>query len=157
MPPKKRKQAAAAATADELHLAPSTVALLGWLSECGTEGLDQLSVRPTADGLGVFAKRSFSPGDRIASLPQRCVLSARAAEDSELGRAVRTAASAMGPTCEALCTEEVMLWVYMAVGRVDPAHPWHAYLASLPATSPEPACWPQELRDALAATPVGAS
>ena len=152
--PRKRKHAS---QRDEPPLAPATTALLAWLSKCGTEGLDQLSVRPTADGLGVFANRAFAPGDRIASLPQRCVLSARGAEESELGRAMRTAASAMGPTCEVLCTEEVVLWTYMAVGRVDASHPWHAYLASLPATSPEPASWPQELRDALAATPVGAS
>ena len=99
----------------------------------------------------------FNPGDRIASLPQRCVLSARSAEESALGVAVRAAAASMGPTCAALCTEEVVLWVFMAVGRVDTAHPWHPYLASLPAESPEPTCWPQALRDGLASTPVGAS
>ena len=64
-----------------------TAALLSWLAECGTEGLSDLSIRETDDGLGVFAKRFFKAGDCIASLPQRCVLSARAAEESELGRA----------------------------------------------------------------------
>ena len=111
------------ASEPEPPLAPATTTLLAWLSECGTEGLDQLSVRPTADGLGVFARRPFAPGDRIASLPQRCVLSARAAEESELGRAVRTAASAMGPTCEALCTEEVVLWLSL-IHISEPTRPY---------------------------------
>jgi len=138
---------------------PQTVQkLLSWLRECGAEGLDDLDIR--ADGLGglcVFARRLFAAGDRIASLPQRCVLSARAAEESELGKAVRKAAAAMGPTCEALLTEEALLWIFLSVGRIDAAHPWHAYLSSLPATSPEPTCWPAELRNELASTPVGAS
>ena len=138
---------------------PKTAALLAWLRECGAQGLDDLIIRPdgATGGLGVFARRSFAAGDQIASLPQRCVLSARAAEESELGKAVRAAAAAMGPTCEALCTEEVVLWIFLAVGRVDPTHPWHAYLALLPTTSPDPTCWPADLRQELASTPVGAS
>ena len=110
-----------------------TVALLAWLHECGAEGLDDLHI--CADGLGgvcVFARRIFAAGDQIASLPQRCVLSAHAAEESELGKAVRAAAAAMGPTCEALVTEEVLLWIFLSVGRTDAAHPCLLY------TSPSP-------------------
>ena len=144
---------------DEDELDPKTDALVTWLRTSGVEGLDDLVIRAdgASGGLGVFAKRNFKSGDRIASLPQRCVLSARAAEESELGKAVRAAATAMGPTCAALCTEELVFWVFLAVGRVAPAHPWHAYLASLPALSPEPTCWPAELRQELGSTPVGAS
>ena len=151
----KRKHTSAAP--DELD--PKTAALIAWLRSSGAEGLDDLVIRPdgTSGGLGVFAKRNFKAGARIASLPQSCVLSARAAEESELGKAVRAAASAMGPTCESLCTEEIVLWVFLAVGRVDAAHPWHAYLAALPGLSPEPTCWPAALRQELAATPVGKS
>ena len=101
-----------------------TAALLAWLRECGAEGLDDLHIRP--DGLGglcVFARRIFAAGDRIASLPQRCVLSARAAEESELGKAVRAAAAAMGPTCEALVTEEVPLQPLTAPATVPQLQP----------------------------------
>jgi hypothetical protein len=46
----------------------------------------------------------------------------------------------------------------MCIGRVGTAdHPWHAYLAALPASSPEPTCWPIHLREELRATPVGVS
>ena len=158
MPRKRKAEQPPPAPAPHPEPDAKTVALLAWLHECGAEGLDDLHIRD--DGLGglcVFARRIFAAGDRIASLPQRCVLSARAAEESELGKAVRAAAAAMGPTCEALVTEEVLLWIFLSVGRTDAAHPWHAYLASLPATSPEPTCWPAELRDELASTPVGAS
>ena len=108
--PRKRKAEQPPAPAPHPEPDAKTVALLAWLHECGAEGLDDLHIRD--DGLGglcVFARRIFAAGDRIASLPQRCVLSARAAEESELGKAVRAAAAAMGPTCEALVTEEVPL------------------------------------------------
>ena len=87
----KRKHASAAP--DELD--PKTAALIAWLRSSGAEGLDDLVIRPdgTSGGLGVFAKRNFKAGDRIASLPQSCVLSARAAEESELGKAVRAAST----------------------------------------------------------------
>ena len=236
MPAKRKADQPPPAPASQPEPDPKTAELLTWLRECGAEGLDDLHIRPDRlGGLCVFARRIFAAGDRIASVPQRCVLSARAAEQSQLGKAVRAAAAAMGPTCEALVmeevhtyvpgppyctyglrvpasrvpyvpkaqgsslpraatavrtlyayrplafctyayrgtpglplgdnqrtvvrqvTEEVLLWIFISVGRADAAHPWHAYLASLPAASPEPTCWPAELRQELSSTPVGAS
>ena len=79
-------------------------------SSSGSGGGSSSSSSSSAPRLPPCApRRIFAAGDRIASLPQRCVLSARAAEESELGKAVRAAAAAMGPTCEALVTEEVPL------------------------------------------------
>ena len=45
----------------------------------------------------------------------------------------------------------------MCIGRATADHPWHAYLAALPTSSPEPTSWPSRLREELRATPVGAS
>lgn len=133
--------------------------LLSWLESCGAEGLDRLRLAedPSSGGIGAFARRNINKGEVIASIPQRCVLSTRAAENSDLGKAVRAAAVRFGPQSAMLCTDEVLLWICMAVGRVQNSHPWHAYLASLPEQSPDPACWPLQLRAELNGTPVGAS
>ena len=130
--------------------------LLAWLESSGTKGLADLDVRALdGGGHGIFTKRDFAKGETIASLPIGCALTAAAAAESELGKAVRACAARLG--CQEFCTAEVVLWVYLAVGRRDKAHPWHAYCASLPAESPEPACWPKPLREQLNSTPVGAS
>ena len=66
----------------------------------------------------------------IAEIPQACVLSAAKAAKSSFGRAV---ASTHGLDC----TDEFCMWMWMAIGRRDPAHPFHAYLASLPEAAPD--------------------
>lgn len=132
--------------------------LLSWLESSGAQGIDGLHIAADGDGgIGAFARHAIQQGQLIAAIPQRCVLSVHAAEESALGRAVRAAAKRLDSAHAALLTDEVLLWIYMAVGRMDPAHPWHAYLASLPSQSPDPACWPAALRDELNGTPVGAS
>ena len=55
-----------------------------------------------------------------------------------------------------LCTDEVLLWLFMAIGRRDPKHPFHPYLASLPVVAPDAANWPEDHRAGLEATPVAA-
>ena len=93
-------------------------------SSSGSGGGSSSSSSSSAPRLPPCApRRIFAAGDRIASLPQRCVLSARAAEESELGKAVRAAAAAMGPTCEALVTEEVPLQPLTAPATVPQLQP----------------------------------
>jgi len=129
--------------------------LLSWLRAEGAE-LDGLCFRRDCrGGMGVFAARTFSPGDVVATIPQRCILTAELAKSSELGVAAFAAASEWG--CRHLCTDEVLLWIFMCAGRASRSHPFHAYLSALPETSPEPVCWPKDLRDELRQTPVGAA
>ena len=51
---------------------------------------------PTADGMGAFATKNLKPGDTIASIPRSCVLTARVARQSALGKAARKLAVKLG-------------------------------------------------------------
>ena len=129
--------------------------LLTWLATHGAH-IDGLRFAPSSTGgLGAFTTREFASGELLASIPNDCVLTARVARESVLGRAARAAAREW--RVEALCTDAVLLWIYMATGRVDTRNPFHPYLASLPAASPDPACWSEPLRAELAETPAGAA
>lgn len=123
---------------------PALDGLLRWLKEAGavTEGLEFRD--DGCGGCGVFASHAFSPGQVIASLPTRAVLSCSVAGSSPLGQAAAAAGA----------SAEMTMWIYMAYGREAADHPWHPYLASLPAVQPDPTGWlPEELAP-LAGTPV---
>ena len=42
---------------------------------------------------------------------------------------------------QALCTEDVVLWLYICAGRVLSSSRHHLYLRCLPHEAPDPACW----------------
>ena len=126
-----------------------------WLAEHGAVHDALKFAASTSAGIGAFATRKIKRGTTIASIPHACVLSPRIARDSPLGKAARKAARKLGAS--EYCTDAVLLWIYMVVGRVDPSNPHHAYLASLPSESPDPACWSAALRDELTVTPIGPS
>lgn len=124
--------------------------LLAWLRAAGSE-LDGLEFRPDGmGGVGAFAARAFANGDTLATVPRKCMLTAQVVRESELGTAVLAAATSM--QLEELCTEELLIWIFMCVGRVSPEHPFHPYLAALPTSSPDPTCWPLELKEELKCT-----
>lgn len=141
-------------SATKIHgaLKPPMEALLSWLRASGAR-FDGLRFVSTEQGVGAVAAREFASGATLALLPRTCVLSAETAQQSALGRAVAELARRRG--VEELCTARVLLWLFMAVGRCDKGNPFHAYLASLPATSPEPACWSPSLLRELETTPIG--
>jgi hypothetical protein len=130
--------------------------LLHWLRSCGAR-LDGLDFRASAHGgIGAYATCDFAAGSCLASIPACCVLTSKIAKQSALGRACQVAAAEWNLEDD-ICTDAVLLWIYMAVGRKDPTNPFHAYLSTLPAESPDPACWSTALRHELAATPAGAA
>ena len=136
----KRSREASEDGGDELTVSPAT--LVAWVAARGGSGTDGVAVRGCGGGgRGLFARRAFAAGDTILSLPQSCVLTAEKAAAAGVGVAARAAAKAWG--VEAVCTDEVLLWLTMCVGRVDPSHPWHSYLACLPTAVSEPCRWPR--------------
>ena len=127
--------------------------LLQWLRRSGAT-IDLLRFRRSSwGGTGAFASQQCPPGTVLATIPAACVLTADKAWASPLGVALREAAAEWGLT--GLCSPEVVLWVYMIVGREDSKHPFFPYLKSLPGESPDPVTWPQQLQDELASTPAG--
>ena len=149
---RKRKLGELSHDSNSVELPPSLQCLLGWLDAHGCKRSSLDFRRDGHGGIGAFAKRSFKSGDLLATLPRKCVLTANAAVESPVGVAAKQAALASG--AEKYCTPDSVLWVYMCVGRVDTKHPWHPYLASLPADAPDPASWPEEHRALLDNTPV---
>ena len=129
--PAKRQRTETAGRGDAFsRLGPRLGALLRWLQESGAEGLEALEFRASSlanGGLGVFVgkdRQTLKPGDLIARIPQSCVLTADKALASDVGRAC------VGANPE--CTDEFVLIIWIAVGRLDENHPFHAYLSSLP-------------------------
>lgn len=128
-------------------------ALLDWLREHGAD-LGSLNFKTDGrGGIGAFASRDIATGEVLSSIPLSCVLRYTVAKESEYGRTMTAAAQEW--ECTALCTPEVVLWVYMAVGRHVQEHPFYAYLSALPSESPDPVCWSSDLITELADTPVG--
>ena len=125
-------------------------ALLEWLTVSGATGLSNLEFRESeksGGGTGVFAKRRIRPGGCVAWIPQSCVLTA-----------AKALSSAVGQTCRKLlpnCTDEFVLVLWMALGRGDPSHPFHAYLGSLPTERTSLVSWPEAHLSALAGTNLG--
>ena len=119
--------------------------LLQWLRAKGAEGVDDLEYRASSEtggGLGVFTKKTISPGGSVAKIPQSCVLTAEKALSSALGRAC----VAVNPHC----TDEFIFTLWVAAGRLDTTHPFHAYLSSLPRDCTSPLSWPEALVDSTA-------
>jgi hypothetical protein len=93
-------------------------------------------------GIGLFTKKRLLPGEKVATIPQSCVLTGTKALRTEFGRSV---VEILRNEVEA--TDEFILLLWMAVGRNDPKHPFHPYLASLPQEGVLPLSWPSSLTD----------
>lgn len=122
------------------------------LKESDIEGLDNLELRHSdvpGAGIGIYARKPMGPGTAVIRVPYSCVLSAEKALASPVGRAARKVA----PTC----TDEFVLTLWVAVGRSDPAHPFHIYLASLQADGATPLAWPETVTQNLRGTNLGAA
>lgn len=114
--------------------------MLQWLRAKGASGIDDLEYRASSEpggGMGVFTKKPIAPGGSVAKIPQCCVLTAQKALSSVLG----TACVAVNP----YCTDEFVFTLWVAAGRLDAKHPFHAYLRSLPGDCASPLSWPQYL------------
>ena len=145
----------------------ATSDLCSWLSESGAV-LDGVSIAPSSaehGGTGVYTTRKFKAGEQLFRIPESCVLSAKVARESALGRMVQKKAAKWltSENDQQLLRDpcwldgRVILWIYVAVGHCDHTNPFHAYLRSLPPKSPDPCCWPRSLRDELTSTPAGAA
>ena len=133
---------------DDVHPTSSNIdGVLQWLSDQGSKNttLQFRSSKKYAGGMGVFTTTEIKPGKLIASIPQRCVLTATKALRSSFGQQC-SAAIQDNPAG----TDEFVLLLWMALGRKDTQHPFHAYLTSLPQTPSLPISWPRALTDDLA-------
>ena len=132
---------------------PAAARFHEWLlKESGIEGLDNLELRHSdvpGAGIGIYARKPLAPGTAVIRVPYSCVLSAEKALASPVGRAARKVA----PTC----TDEFVLTLWVAVGRSDPEHPFHIYLASLQADGATPLAWPETVTKNLHGTNLGAA
>ena len=142
--------------ADEPDEVPDDVrAMLDWVREEGGTW-DGLRFAPDGyGGTGGFARTARRKGDALAFIPRSCVLTAAKASASSLGKMARAAAARWGVSKYA--TPECILWIYMCVARVTPSMRWHAYVASLPATCPDPTNWAETERAQFTGTPIGVS
>lgn len=150
-----RKRARGGATIDSAALAqvPALERVLEWACEHGGS-FDGLHLALDAHGgVGLFAARDFAAGDTLAYVPRSCALTAATARESALGRRVLAAAAEWGALTE--CTDELLLCLFLTAGRLDASSERHHMIAAMPAESPEPCCWPEEIRAELAGTPVG--
>jgi hypothetical protein len=120
------------------------VKLREWLVHYGAV-LDGLELQESHGGIGVFTTRKFEPKQVCLQLPQKLALTLKAAQGSDFGlNLARCGAS-----------DPLLLWMYIALGRVDKSHFWHPYLSCLPDISPDPLCWPPSLQSELKNTDVG--
>lgn len=140
--------------------APMAEALLKWLADEGAR-VDGVQIRKSGvGGLGAFGTRKTKRGTPLFRIPHSCVLTVKVAGASALGRAAHAATAHLN---EDILTDprwldgRVVLWLFVAVGRKDPANPFHVYLRSLPTNSPEPCCWSAPLRSELSNTSAGAA
>ena len=112
---------------------------LRWLADSGAS-MDALQLRSSADGSGddgVFLTRDIVQDERVASIPHSRVLSVDKARASPLGDALLATRLS--------CSNESLLCLYIALGRRDPSHAFHPYLAALPEVPGDPFHWPEAL------------
>ena len=87
-----------------------------WLLDCGATGLERLEPRlsTTADGYGVFARVDIGGASSpiIGHPPEKCTLTGLKAAQSAIGKRFREIHNM------AECSEEFILFVWMAVGKV---------------------------------------
>ena len=87
-----------------------------WLLDCGATGLERLEPRPSAmaDGYGIFARVDIGGKSSpvIGHLPEKCTLTGLKAAQSAVGKRFRQIHNM------AECSEEFILFVWMAVGKV---------------------------------------
>jgi hypothetical protein len=129
--------------------------LTAWFRKVGATGWDALEFKASnvsgGGGLGAFSRQGYPAHSDMAFLPHRAILTADKALATPLGVACRQ-------VCPQ-CTDEFVLCLWMAEGRssADPLHPFHAYLASLPAELPSPVVWDKDTQALLKGTNLGAA
>eukprot|EP00434_Breviolum_minutum_P035186 symbB.v1.2.031140.t1/scaffold3582.1/size53800/3 len=132
----------------------SVQALRKWLESKGAK-ISQLRVADVgataSEERGVFASEKIGTGEVIAEVPQSCVLSAERARQSPVGQAF----TEVFP--EDKHRDKIVFLLDLVAARVDPEHPMHVYVSSLPKESPTPMSWPSNLRAMLSNTNLGAA
>jgi len=111
--------------------------IIAWLREEGCE-LSNVTFGHTEMGFSVFAAHDAGAEQVMAMVAHTAVLTAEKAWDSALGEAIR------GSGVE--CSDEMMLFMYMAEGRLEtpskkPLNKWQKYLHSMPDTAEIPSTW----------------
>jgi len=99
----------------------------------------------TSSGLGLFtpAHKGIASNSTIAKISTSFVMSVPRSATSPVGLAVSSIIPADGPS------GEFVLWLDMAKGRLDPSHPNHPYLASLPEEMADVPSWSPIEREKL--------
>ena len=142
-PPAKRQKTTGASgpSGPSGPTADGIATLRSWLTSSGAVGLDGLTVGEStrsSGGLGLFRNAAAAPyanGGVIAAIPQSCCPSTAKALETPVGKAC---AATLG---SGTLSEELVLFLDMAVGRRDKSHPFHPYLHSLPADKPNAPFW----------------
>eukprot|EP00961_Rhodomonas_salina_P256881 3471167-Rhodomonas_salina.1 len=138
MEPNKRQK-----VADSSALTSSDDGVVQWLTDNGA-GIKDLKWHRGPMGFSVLAARDLSEGDVVATLPNNLVLTTEIAWESEAGKILKDAGVE--------CSDEMMLWVYMAIERGGKGH-WAPYLNALPDAAPIPTTWEEDfLHEQLAGT-----
>jgi len=111
--------------------------LFAWLGELGAKTC-HLGVESDGDaGDCVKLIENVVVGQPSVVVPHECVLTVEKAWTSELGAKVKR--------CGQECSNELMLWLFMAQGRAckssSSSSCWGCYLTSLPETADIPAAW----------------
>ncbi|GMI41810.1 hypothetical protein TeGR_g2186 [Tetraparma gracilis] len=111
-----------------------------------------LTIAPSPFGLGAFAPAAGIPaGSLLCSISSSLCMTVGRSARTPLGRlALAAFPPGRGPPAEFL------LLLDMALGRADPAHRDHAFLASLPAKPADAPSWPACDRRLLAGTNLAA-
>ena len=127
--------------------------LLSWLESNGATGLSNLKVCPSSEdhgGLGIFAINTITPKSILVTIPQSAIMSATKSWMRPVGcTALRVFQDKEMPP------DELILWLDMALGRLDISHPHHAYLQSMPNDDPTAFGYPDGFRKMLAGTNLG--
>ena len=124
-------------------------AVMNWLRSQGAVGFEKLRITDSTEsggGLGVFATEKVGPNGVVVRIPQECVVTVAAAWASEVGRQCADIPNA---------TDEFVMALWLAIGRIQPEHPYHVYLTSLPSDPPNVPCWDEESMAPLEGTNLG--
>ncbi|KAK3268723.1 hypothetical protein CYMTET_22789 [Cymbomonas tetramitiformis] len=137
MPGGKRKR-----RPDSSDLPPAMSEMIFWLEENEVD-LSNLSIRTSKEcgGIGVFTKSTASVDAMVVRIPQRLVLSIEKVRTSLVGQAVLKTAARLGVQVSG----EVLLKLFMIVGRSSSENFWNRYLTSIPPVFSSPLHWPEEV------------
>jgi hypothetical protein len=143
-----------------------------WFQGRKFTGLENLEFKNSAtcgNSLGCFAKKDFSVGDMLFSVPQSCILGLGLTMDHPIANFVFH--EAKKHQCFDRVSIELLVWLVMIDGKYidhenvddddsdDEGHipPLHVYLSSLSDPSPSLLHWDPELCKALEGTNLGTS